>query len=98
LNPFDKVAMTEVSAEPFNVLVTMTGGGPDGGGCAPWLLGVGRDDMVAPGGIVIVVARNGELGGLPMGKVAGPDAEGGRGKIKDDAVNACQYDLTPECL
>jgi hypothetical protein len=54
--------------------------------------------MVAPGGIVIVVARNGELGGLPMGKVAGPDAEGGRGKIKDDAVNACQYDLTPECL
>jgi hypothetical protein len=96
LGPFDKVATTvEVPAEPFNVLVTMTGGGPDGRGCAPWLIGVDRDDMIAPGGIVVLVAWGDELGGLPMGKVVGPDAEGGGDTIKDDTINAYQDDANP---
>ena len=95
LGPGDKVGTTvELATELCGVLVTMTGGGANGGACDPRLLAGGRDEIMAPGGTVVLVITGDERGGLAVGTMAGLGGEEVGGMMSSDAKNACQVRYT----
>lgn len=91
LSPVDDVAaVAELTIELFGVLVTMTGGGSNGGACDPRLLAGGRDEIRTPGGTVVLVITGVERDRLPVGKMAALEGDERDGMIRSDAGIECQ--------